>query len=511
VDFVGKADWPQKLAATLAAGALAAAAPVLAAPSRKRSKLVIWLMPEALRYDTLIAAEPWLRPGGLRRLMEEGSFFPDCSLNASSFSSSALATLQTGAYPAGHGIVADRWAQRSVIAASPARLQATTLSEQVRLADTRNRTFWISSDTHLAELGAGLGKPEESSLYGTDSKGKFQLSAGPPNTWLTSFAAKNAPDEPRTFEWRAMHAAAGAPPLRSFRVDAAQPQESLRGWQASPFGLSYEFDFLTALIRNQKLGRGPAGDLVTVVLDSFGKLARAEGGDSPLMRELLLHLDSEIENLLAFLTADGVEATLAMTSLHGAPDTSTGGHRVSGQALATSIEKALATRFGPNPGRRIETYIYPFLYLKNPEKVTREMRLAAGKAALAGGPVQAFYTADGDCSHTGEWAQRMRNSFHATRSGDVMLSYLPGYLEDTGETRGVSFGSLYNYDVRVPAIFWGPGFSDQDFEDRIAAVDVAPTLARVLDVAAPSSSVGRVLAEVFTSGMPGPRGDRAAR
>jgi len=42
-------------------------------------------------------------------------------------------------------------------------------------------------------------------------------------------------------------------------------------------------------------------------------------------------------------------------------------------------------------------------------------------------------------------------------------------------------------------------------------VDVAPTLARVLDVAAPSSSVGRVLAEVFTSGMPGPRGDRAAR
>lgn len=489
------------------------AAPRLApaAPLRKRSKLVIWLIPEALRYDTLMSAEPWLRPGGLRRLMEEGAFFADCSLNASSFSTSALATLQTGAYPAGHGIVADRWAEGAVIPAGPARLQATTLSEQVRLADPRNRTFWIGAEGGLAELGAGLAKPQNSSVFRSDAKGKFELAAGPPSAWLASFAAKNAPDEPRTFEWRALHAAAGAPPLRSFRADAAAPQQSLRAWQASPFGLSYEFDFLTAVIRNQKLGRGAGGDLVTMVLDGFGKLARAEGGDSPLMRELLLHLDSEIENLLAFLAADGVEATLALTSLHGAPDALTSGQRVNGEALATSIEKSLAARFGASSGRRVETYIYPFLYLKNQEKVTREMRLAAGKAALASGPVQAFYTADGDCSHTGEWAQRMRNSFHAARSGDVMLSYLPGCVEDTGEARGISFGSLYNYDLRVPALFWGPGFNDQDFEDRVSAVDVAPTLARVLEVAAPSSSVGRVLAEAFTSGTPGARGDRAAR
>ena len=486
----------------------AAAQPVLAAIPRKRSKLVIWLIPEVLRYDTLLAAEAWLRPGGLRRLMEEGAFFPDCSLNASSFSSSALATFQTGAYPAGHGIVADRWAERALVAATPSKLQASTLSEQVRLADPRNRTFWIGAAGGLGQLGAGLAKPDNSTIYETDSKGKFQLTAGPANNWSSSFAAKNAPDEPRAFEWRAMHAAAGAPPLRSFRIDEAKPLESLRGWQASPFGLSYEFDFLTALIRNQKLGRGPAGDLVTVVLDSFGDLARAEGGDSPLMRELLLHLDAEIENLLAFLAADGVEATLAVTGLHGAPDAPGDGRRVNGQALATSVEKALARHYGASPTRRIETYIYPFLYLKNQEKVTREMRLAAGKAALASGPVQAFYTADGDCSHTGEWAQRMRNSFHATRSGDVMLSYLPGHMEDTGEARGVSFGSLYNYDVRVPAMFWGPGFSEQDFEDRIAAVDVAPTLARVLDVAAPSSSVGRVLAEAFATGS---RGNRATR
>ena len=463
-------------------------------------------MPEALRQDTLLSAEPWLRPAGLRRLLEEGSFFPDCSLGASTFSSTALATFHTGAYPAGHGIVADRWAERTVVSAGPSQLQATTLAEQVRIADNRNRTFWVGSEAFV-QLGSGKQLITNSSTYSANGKGKYQIAAGSSSPWINSFAAKNSPDEPRTFDWRAMYAAPGAPPLRSFRADPAHPEQSLRAWQASPFGLSYQFDFLTALIRNQKLGRGPGTDFVCATLESFGTLAHSEGGSSPLLRELLLHLDAELENLLAFLAVEGTEAALVVTGLHGAADAPDAGRRVNGGALAGAIEAHLAARFGPTSGRRIETYIYPFVYLKNRDRVTREMRVAAGNAALQSGPVQAYFTADGDCSHTGEWAQRMRNSFHATRSGDVMLSYLPGYVEDTGEPRGISFGSLYNYDLSVPAIFWGPAFGDQDVEDRIFAVDIAPTLARVMDVAAPSSSVGRVLAEAFTA----PRGDRTAR
>jgi len=112
-------------------------------------------------------------------------------------------------------------------------------------------------------------------------------------------------------------------------------------------------------------------------------------------------------------------------------------------------------------------------------------------------PVAGYYAAGGACSTHGEWARRFANSFHPRRSGDVMLSYRPEYVEDYGQDRGISYGSLYAYDVRVPLCFFGPQFRAGVFEAPVESVDIAPTLARAMGVAAPSSSVGRVLGEAF--------------
>jgi arylsulfatase A-like enzyme len=108
-----------------------------------------------------------------------------------------------------------------------------------------------------------------------------------------------------------------------------------------------------------------------------------------------------------------------------------------------------------------------------------------------------YFTAGGACSTADEWQRRFRNSFHAKRSGDVMLSYRPEYVEDFGQGRGVSYGSLYNYDVRVPLFLYGPQFRPGVHEAPVESVDVAPTLARVMGVAMPSSSMGRVLGEAI--------------
>ena len=96
-----------------------------------------------------------------------------------------------------------------------------------------------------------------------------------------------------------------------------------------------------------------------------------------------------------------------------------------------------------------------------------------------------------------EWGRRFRNSFHPRRCGDVMLSYRPEYVEDYGQGRGISYGSLYNYDAGVPLCLYGPRFRSGLFESPVEAVDVAPTLARACGVPLPSSSTGRVLAEAL--------------
>ena len=104
---------------------------------------------------------------------------------------------------------------------------------------------------------------------------------------------------------------------------------------------------------------------------------------------------------------------------------------------------------------------------------------------------------EGASSAENQWQRRFRNSFHPKRSGDLMVSYQPGYVEDFGQGRSISYGSLYNYDAHVPLCFYGPQFRSGIFDQPVEAVDVAPTLARALGVAAPSSSMGRVLAEAL--------------
>jgi arylsulfatase A-like enzyme len=80
-----------------------------------------------------------------------------------------------------------------------------------------------------------------------------------------------------------------------------------------------------------------------------------------------------------------------------------------------------------------------------------------------------------------------------------MLSYRPEYVEDFGAGRGISYGSLYNYDARVPLFFYGPQFRAGVFEAPVETVDVAPTLARAMGIAEPSSAVGRVLGEALAT------------
>jgi len=224
------------------------------------------------------------------------------------------------------------------------------------------------------------------------------------------------------------------------------------------------------------------------------------GAVSPLMHEMTLQLDRQVDYLLAQLDrAPGANMyNIVLAGGHGAPPAPDARFRsrmaVNGELLAQGIQQRLAK--GGNG--RVARYLYPFLYLDTDGFSTPEIaRQAAGRAALEEPPVAAYYTAGGDCSVHDEWERRFRNSFFPGRAGDVMLSYRPEYIEDFGAPRGVSYGSLYSYDIRTPLCFYGPQFRARVFEQPVETVDVAPTLARAIGVAPPSSGAGRVLGEAF--------------
>jgi len=462
-----------------------------------RPKLLILVLLEQLRAEALTTIQPQLSSGGFRKFFEKGAIFPNTLHLASTFSSTGIATLATGTWPAQHGIVADLWYDRSSrrgLPPSDEHLLATTFAAQV--AAERGRVAVVSLDRSHAGIFAGSG---DASLYWLDDEGRFATNNETPE-WLTSFNGQRGAETARNGKWMALGVRPDAPPLRTFTYDGAHPRDFLNLYRASPYAQSAQFDLAAEVIARERLGTGSAVDLLCIVVGSGGRLGYEVGGRSPLMQQLTLQLDRRLETFFGQLARTPGEGNynIALAAAHGAPPEPAAEARermsVHGEQLAGAIDQALSA----SGGGRVEKYIYPFLYLniesgRDPEAV----RLAAARAAIQNAAVAGFYTAGGACSVQDGWERRFRNSFHWTRSGDVMLSYRPEYVESFGQNRGVSYGSLYNYDARVPMCFYGPQFRIGTFQQTVESVDLAPTLARAIGVAEPSSSIGRVLGEAL--------------
>lgn len=482
----------REFGACLLGGAAALALP------RPRPKLLVLVLVVQLRADYLEDSQAQFGGGGLHRLMEKGAYFPDCSHLASTFSASTIATLATGAWPAEHGIVADSWydrPSRTVVHASDEALSATTLAAQTA-DEAASRVFVLSMERSHAAIFAGTPRAK---LFWMDEGGRF-VTAGEELPWLGSFNQSNSPEGARDAKWTAIGARLEAPPMRVLRYDGSRPRDFVTLYKSSPFGQGQQFNLLAELISREKLGQGATLDFVCLISGGTELLGYETGARSPLMQQMVLQLDRRLEALINELnrTAGENSYNLVLAGAHGAPPEPSIELRqrmaVKGETVVDAVQRALPA----GPAGRVEKYVYPFLYLGPVALRDAEaLQFAAGQGALQSPAVANYYTASGVCSTRDAWVRRFRNSFHAKRSGDVMLSYRPEYVEEYGANRGVSYGSLYNYDARVPLCFFGPSFATGVFERAVESVDVAPTLARVMGVAAPSSSTGHVLGEAL--------------
>jgi predicted AlkP superfamily pyrophosphatase or phosphodiesterase len=91
-------------------------------------------------------------------------------------------------------------------------------------------------------------------------------------------------------------------------------------------------------------------------------------------------------------------------------------------------------------------------------------------------------------------AQAAQNGFNERRSGDFSVVFEPNFMPGSG---GTTHFSPYGYDRHVPLLFVGPGIKRGDFLNSVTVNDVAPTLANMLEIEAPSGASGRVLSEML--------------
>src|SRR5580700_4856215 len=286
-------------------------------------KLVVVIIIDQFRGDYLERYRTQFGEGGFRLLLDHGATFSNCNYNyANTRTAPGHATLFTGDYSNGHGIVANEWWDQkkkkmvssveddatklvgvadSQPGASPHNLMGDTVGDELKLATQgKARVFGISLKDRAAVLPGGFAAD---AAYWIDPKsGAFVTSTYyRPDLpkWAQDFNASR-PQKYWDREWKDSQGAV----LRSTAHRKSKDGSDAGFYEvigSTPFANEYEFAFARELMVYENVGRGPATDFLSISLSANDILGHQVGPDSPEMQQMALDLDHELADFFSFL------------------------------------------------------------------------------------------------------------------------------------------------------------------------------------------------------------------
>ena len=510
-------------------------------------RLVLVIAVDQLRPDRIDES----LPGGFGRLVREGRFFVDAALDhGMTETCPGHATMLTGRHPAAAGIPANDFfdpetgteeycaADPSEGAAeiggkggfSPARLRVTALGDWLHAATPASRVFTVSGKDRGAIMLGGQ-HPDGAYWYRPDPIPRFTTSryyrAELP-AWVESW---NGADPPRDGFLAALPERWEHGPLANPKTPDDYPGEATRFSRTSPhplrdpdlakFGEMLFFtpfldlatlDFAKRLVEEEKLGQGPAIDLLGLSLSANDSVGHLYGPWSQEAQDHLARVDVALGAFLDFLEArTGGALLVALTADHGVlplPEWEIAqgvskcpveGGRASIRGVMLPVFGRLWWDLGP-----YTTWFPRWLQFANSQvRIDRkllaeqdlplEQAVAEAKAALESQPVIARAWTEAEIATAeGPTAELYRHSFVHGRSGDLVVQVAEGCLISEYDT-GTTHGTPYLYDRRVPMLFRGPGVEAGRVPGRAATIDIAPTLAERLGIPTPADLDGRPL------------------
>ncbi|WP_294262799.1 alkaline phosphatase family protein [uncultured Sphingomonas sp.] len=502
-----------------AAAALALAAPVLAQEApRPAPKLVVMISADQFSTDLFEQYRPYYR-AGLKRL-SDGVVFPNgYQSHAATETCPGHSTLMTGDRPARTGIIANSWTSfkgprpGEIYCAedeskgtykdyvpSDLHLRVPTLGERMKARDRNTRTVSIAGKDRAAIMMGG--HRMDAIWFWRDGKGyvSTQKVAPPPAVVAANEAAQAAiaaPAAPKPLpEFCAGFANAvkvGDKSMGDGRFERPAGQEAL--WKASP-----DFDASIAalaarMVADMKLGRGRGTDVLTVGLSANDYVGHRYGTEGSEMCIQVAALDRTVGTLLDALDATGVDYVVGFSADHGGNDLPER-ERERGVPTAARVDPALAPEalgkriageLGWTGGQLLygslngDVWLAPELTGEWRTRV-RDAAIAAWRAApqvaevLTADEVRALPSPTGS-PDTWTVAQRQRAAFDAERSGDLFVFLKHGI---TPIQSGATHGSPWDYDRRVPILFWRKGLAHFEQPLAVETVDIMPSFAALV-------------------------------
>jgi predicted AlkP superfamily pyrophosphatase or phosphodiesterase len=508
---------------------LAATLPGFASAYNARPKLVVIIIIDQFRGDYLERYREHFGPSGFRMFLDRGAVFTDCHYDyATTFTAPGHASLFTGTYINGHGIVANDWwdttRKRMVSSvadesttllgaagegASPHNLMGSTLGDELKLATGgRSRIFAISLKDRSAVLPGGFGA--DGAYWIEPSSGAFITSTFYRKelpAWVAAFNSGNRAAKYWNLEWRDASGAVLRSTTRTVGADGRPDFYHVVG--ATPFANDYQFEFARELITQEKLGAGPATDLLAISLSANDLLGHAVGPDSPQMQAMAVAMDRQLSEFLSFLGRQVGLANvwIALSGDHGVAPSNATSRQFRIPALVMGIAEsrqkvnaALAARLGIR-GDVIRFIDWPVVFINdepfaNAKIGEADAEHAVGEALKDLGAVTYFTRAQLAADHVPntEMGRRFQHSY-SPLGGWYLLAQLPAFTLPS--RTGTTHGSPYQYDTHVPLAFVGLPFRAGIYRTHAEPIDLAVTLASLLGINQPSNSTGRVLTEAL--------------
>ncbi len=484
--------------------------------------------------------------GGFKRLMRGAVFANGFQTHAATETCPGHATILTGVHPARAGIVANNWFDMSIArtdkrvycaedenapgsssenyTVSPVHLIVPTLGDRIKLQGKGGRSIAISGKDRAAVMMGGK-QPDE--IWWWAGRG------------FASYKGREAPDPIKAVNERVDETLSNpinAPVLPSQCTALVHPlklsedksvggePQGLDAGDAKGFRAMTAFDqaaleVATGLARDMKLGNGPAADILAIGLSATDYVGHSFGPGGPEMCGHLFALDTALDRFFADLDSLEVPYVVVLTADHGGLDIPEREPKVEGSArvnidlLPAQLDQDVSADLGlPGfvlvaDGPSGDYYVAHDIVGVSAEQIAAALE----KRALASGQVEAVYSraeieAEPKSSlPVDQWTklQRIAASYDPKRSGDAYVVLKPR-ITPIHDVSGyvATHGSLWDYDRKVPILFWGTGVLSGVHDEPIDTVNIAPTLASLIGLAIPSEEVdGHCLTSVVGSEM----------
>ena len=528
------------LAALLALAATPAPGQRNASPPA-RPRLVIAISVDQFSAD-LFAEYRGLWSGGLRRLAQGVVFPAGYQSQAATETCPGHSTILTGARPARTGIIANNWYDQSAARAdkyiycaedervsgstsenytvSDLHLRVPALGDLMQRADPRSRVAAVAGKDRAAIMMGGH-NPTQRWYWGgrafvSDRPGREPGAVTQANNRITTALtrpreAMNLPDACESRD-RAIPVPGRAAPVGTGRF--ARGENDRSGFRASP---DFDREVLTiaeGLRDEMRLGEGPSTDLLIIGLSATDYVGHGFGTRGSEMCIQMLALDRILGEFFQDLDRQGVDYVVMLTADHGGLDLPERATQTAGSGSARVDPALNATRMGETLGRRLGlrgpailgdgSFGDMWIHRDVPARLRARALAEAVRAYRAHPQVQAVFTR-AELAATpvpsgppDSWTliQRVRASFDPQRSGDFYVVLKPRITPIADASRGsvATHGSVWDYDRRVPILFWRRGMTGFEQPLAVETVDIMPSLAGLIGLPlAPGSVDGRCL------------------